>query len=699
MGDNVFNDTIQFISGVGPVRAKLLRDELGVKSIGELLFHFPYRYVDRTVFNKISDIVGTQKTVQLIVKVVSIDLVGRAKAERLTVTVRDGDDTIDLVWFRGAKQIQKRLVVGESYVVFGKPSGFNGRYNIVHPEIEVPSKSNDGMFQAVYHTSERMKKSLVGSSAILKLQKLALDKVKGRVVETLPFWLIDKLSLLTLEEALVNIHTPTTSELLERAIYRFKFEELFYIQLKLILLKQTRSKSFRGHPFKVIGDKFNSFFKDNIPFELTGAQKRVVTEIREDVRSSKQMNRLIQGDVGSGKTMVALMAILMAIDNGYQGTLMAPTEILATQHYISVVKMLDGLDITVRLLTGSTKKRERAEIDEMLQDGSLDILIGTHAILEDHVKYHSLGIVVIDEQHRFGVVQRSKLWKKNFIPPHMLVMTATPIPRTLAMTLYGDLDVSVIDELPPGRKPIETLHMLDSNRDKINAFIKQELDKGRQAYIVYPLISESETLDFKNLEDGYEQTKLYFPEPEYKIGIVHGKLKAEEKELEMQKFKNHETNILVATTVIEVGVDVPNATIMVIESCERFGLSQLHQLRGRVGRGGGDSYCILASKPKLSQNSRKRIEIMVNSTDGFVISEEDLKLRGPGEIDGTVQSGNSISLKVANLAKDGVILQYCKSVAERVLELDPSLKDPSNILLKNELERMKNNYFRWGVIG
>ena len=543
-----------------------------------------------------------------------------------------------------------------------------------------------------------MKKSFLNSKAILKLQSNALQQLRGQIWETLPAWLTQKLGLMGLEESIFNIHFPAGPEELRRAEFRLKFEELFYIQLKLLHLQADRQHKFKGHRFDVVGDYFNTFYHHHLPFELTGAQKRVIREIRKDAGSGKQMNRLLQGDVGSGKTMVALMVSLIAMDNGFQACMMAPTEILATQHYNSVMKFLGGMSVNVKLLTGSSKLSERTVIHQELMDGTLNLLIGTHALLEDVVTFKNLGMVVIDEQHRFGVMQRAKLWRKNFIPPHILVMTATPIPRTLAMTVYGDLDVSVIDELPPGRKPIRTLHYFENKRVLVYELMKKEIEAGHQVYIVYPLISESEKLDYKNLEEGYEHIVQVFPQPKYHVGIVHGRMKATEKDEEMMRFKTGKTQILVATTVIEVGVDVPNASVMIIESSERFGLSQLHQLRGRVGRGAEQSYCILLSGHKLGEDSRKRIETMVATNDGFEIAEADMRLRGPGDIEGTQQSGIAFDLKISNLARDGQVLQYARDVASEIIAADPMLEIPGNEILRKQMIALRKNHLNWGAI-
>lgn len=696
---NVLDQDIKFIPGVGPGRATLLENELNIRTLEDLITYYPFKYVDRTKIYTIKDIKDVSSHIQIKGHITGFKTVGEGAKTRLVAYFTDGKDIVDLIWFKKIKFVTKTLVKNREYIMFGKPSKFHDSYNFVHPELEDVDRKDmlkSGYLQAQYQTTDKMKKANLNSNAIHKIQFNAIQKAVEGVQETTPAWLRKKVGLVHLKEALTNIHFPTNEEALNQAQIRLKFEELFYIQLKLIHLRQDRQNKFNGHKIKGVGDIFNTFFHNNIPFELTGAQKRVLKEIFESMKSGKQMNRLLQGDVGSGKTMVALMAALMVVDNGYQGAIMAPTEILASQHLDSIVEMLHDIDIDVKLLTGSTKKKDREVIHRELEDGTLDIIIGTHAILEDKVKFKNLGLVVIDEQHRFGVMQRSKLWKKNYIPPHILVMTATPIPRTLAMTLYGDLDISVIDELPPGRKPIETRHYFYSKRNKVNSFIRAEIKKGRQAYIVYPLIEESDTLDYQSLYDGYKQMKEDFPN--VNISMVHGKMKPQEKEEEMQRFKNHETDIMVATTVIEVGVNVPNASIMVIESSERFGLSQLHQLRGRVGRGAEQSYCILLSSTKLSETGRERIDTMVRTNDGFEIAESDLKLRGPGDLDGTQQSGVAMTLKIANISKDSQILSYSRDLAQKILDSDPELSHPLNDILKRQLAKLQKNYFKWGVI-
>ena len=698
---SILEQEIKFLPGVGPKRAAILTQELKITTVAELLYYFPYKYIDRTKFYKIREINETLPFIQIQGMITSLELMGEGKALRMVASFYDGENHMELVWFRGIKFVKSTLKKNFPYVVFGKPTEFNGKWKLVHPEIEevgTDTEKKDGFIQPFYNTTEKMKSSFLVSKSILKFQHTALQLCKGKITETMPAWLIDQLKLIPLETALLNIHFPLDPPTLRKAEYRLKFEELFYIQLKLLHLKHERQNKFKGQIFKEVGDHFNDFFHHHLPFELTGAQKRVIKEIRKDTLAGKQMNRLLQGDVGSGKTMVALMISLIAMDNGFQSCMMAPTEILAQQHYQSVIKLIGDLPVNVRLLTGSTKKSERLIIHQQLLEGSLNLLIGTHALLEDIVEFKNLGMVVIDEQHRFGVMQRAKMWRKNFIPPHVLVMTATPIPRTLAMTVYGDLDVSVIDELPPGRKPIRTFHYYDNHRAELNQFMHKEIALGRQIYIVFPLIKESEKLDFKNLEEGFENLRIAFPLPEYRISMVHGKMKAKEKEEEMQRFKRGETQILVATTVIEVGVDVPNASVMVIESAERFGLSQLHQLRGRVGRGGDQSYCILMSSFKLSHESRQRIQTMVATNDGFEIAEADMRLRGPGDLEGTQQSGLAFDLRISSLAKDGQILQYARDKAEEILSTDPLLQHPENDILTRQLMALRKNHLNWGAI-
>ncbi len=691
---------IKFLPGVGPKRAETLKKELKLLTFRDLIYYYPYKYIDRTKFYKISEIHAGMPYIQVKGVIRAIETIGSKPKERLTARFYDNTGSIELVWFRAIKWQRENLRINKEYIVFGKPSEFGGKISVVHPDLETEEEKQlqpSGLFQGYYNTTENMKKKFLNSKAINKLQLTLINLAKGKIKETLPENLIDKLKLVSLEEALTNIHKPANTIALKKATFRLKFEELFFIQLKILALKHNRNQKFKGFRFENVGYNFNTFYNDFLPFQLTGAQKNVIKEIRRDLNRSTQMNRLLQGDVGSGKTLVALMTMLIAMDNGFQSCLMAPTEILAQQHFQSINKFLNGMNINVGLLTGSTKTKERKVIHENLESGTMQIIIGTHALIEDTVIFDKLGLVVIDEQHRFGVAQRAKLWQKNdLIPPHILVMTATPIPRTLAMTVYGDLDVSVIDELPPGRKPIQTMHFYENRRNQLYNFLKQEIGKGRQVYIVYPLISESEKIDLKDIEKGFRHLSEVFPD--LKLSMVHGKMKPAIKESAMQQFKNAETQIMVATTVIEVGVDVPNASVMVIESAERFGLSQLHQLRGRVGRGAEQSYCILMSSFKLSNESRKRLETMVRTNDGFEIAEVDMKLRGPGDLEGTQQSGMGFDLKIANLAKDGEILQLARNVASDVLDDDPLLQKEENQMLLRNLLSSKETSFDWSSI-
>ncbi len=690
---------IKFLPGVGPKKADILAKELGIRSVDDLLHHYPFKYVDRSRFYYLHEISEEMPFIQVKGKILRFEKVGEGHNQRLTAVFTDGKETIELVWFKGVKWVLDKYKAGIEYVIFGKPSLFNGRFNIVHPEVEIASKlppPEQMGLQPYYNTSEKMKSNFLNSKAIQKIIFPLLQNIKTGIPETLPAFVLQKFALLNLTESLVNVHFPKNADMLNKARQRLKFEELFYIQLNILRQTKWRDLNYRGFVFGQIGHYFNTFFKDHLPFELTNAQKRVLREIRIDVASGRQMNRLLQGDVGSGKTLVALMAMLMAVDNGFQACIMAPTEILATQHFVSIKEFLCDLGLEIALLTGSTRPKARVELHEKLQNGEMNILIGTHALIEDTVQFKNLGLVVIDEQHRFGVEQRSKLWKKNQNPPHILVMTATPIPRTLAMTLYGDLSVSVIDELPPGRKPIQTYHYYNSKRQGLNQFIAKQVQVGRQVYVVYPLINESEKSDLQDLETGFQYLCEVFPN--FKISRVHGKLKAAEKEHEMQKFVNGETQIMVATTVIEVGVNVPNASVMVIESAQRFGLSQLHQLRGRVGRGAEQSFCILLTDFKLSSDTRKRMEIMVRTNDGFEISEADLQLRGPGDLEGTQQSGLPFELKIANLARDGKMLEIARNASMEILEDDPTLEKPQNRILAQQLRKMKTNAINWGSI-
>jgi len=675
----ILDNDIQFLSGVGERRARLLRSELGIRTLGDLLYHFPFRYIDRSRIWRISELRDDSLTyVQLQVRITGFRHVGAGAKKRFVATVADATGTAELVWFKGIGWIEKRLEQGREYIVFGRPAFFGGVLSLVHPEVEsVLDQKNrfHSSVQGVYSTTEKLSNAQLGTKAIHSLMCNLWPQVDGRLRETLPDEVIREYGLVPLRDALYNIHFPTSQQALRDAELRLKFDELLGIQLNILQQRHARTSREDGFLFPTVGRLFNTFYNERLPFPLTGAQKRVIREIRQDTVTGHQMNRLLQGDVGSGKTLVALMSMLLACDNGFQACLMAPTEILASQHYASIVRMTEGIGLRVGLLTGSTKKKERAELSEGLLSGEIDILIGTHALIENGVRFRNLGFVVIDEQHRFGVEQRARLWSKNpQAAPHVLVMTATPIPRTLAMTLYGDLDVSVIDELPPGRKPVKTVHYRDSHRLRVFGFIRDEIKRGRQVYVVYPLIKESEKMDYKDLEDGYAGIVQAFPPPEYVTVVVHGKMKAADKEYGMDLFKRGVAHIMVATSVIEVGVDVPNASIIVIESAERFGLSQLHQLRGRVGRGAEQSYCILMSGDKLSAESRKRLGAMVQTTDGFRLAEMDLQLRGPGDLSGTLQSGLAFDLKIASLGRDGQILSLARSAAEQILEQDPHLE-------------------------
>ncbi|MBR8538305.1 ATP-dependent DNA helicase RecG [Carboxylicivirga sediminis] len=690
---------INYLPGVGPKKAELLKQELKVASYEDLLYYFPYKYVDRSQFYAIREVNTKLPYIQVKGRFTSLSTVGTGRQSRMTATFTDGTGVLELIWFKGHKYVKESINSEAEYIVFGKPSAFNGKINIVHPELEKVNEAQvkiSSALQAFYNTTEKMKKGFLNSKAISKLQQNVFLSFQGKISETLPASILEKYKLLNLHESLKAIHFPPNPQLLEKAQLRLKFEELFYIQLNILRQRNQRTSNIKGHLFGTVGQYLNEFYAQKIPFELTNAQKRVIKEIRRDMGSGKQMNRLLQGDVGSGKTLVALMVMLIALDNRFQTCLMAPTEILATQHFETISQMVEGLNIKVALLTGSSKKKERELIDKDLQSGELQILIGTHALLEDKVVFNNLGLVVVDEQHRFGVAQRARLWRKNTQPPHVLVMTATPIPRTLAMTIYGDLEVSVIDELPPGRKPIETAHYFHNRRNNLNKFIKGELDKGRQVYVVYPLIEESEKMDFKNLGEGYEYMQRVFPD--YKVSMVHGKMRPAEKDEAMQEFASNRSQILVSTTVIEVGVNVPNASVMVIESAERFGLSQLHQLRGRVGRGAEQSFCILMTSYKLSDETRKRMDIMTRSTDGFEIAEADLKLRGPGDLEGTQQSGLPFTLKIANLGRDGQILQFARQVAEAILSNDPLLEKQENYILNKQLKKLASEKMNWSMI-
>ncbi len=690
MGKSLSTD-IMYLNGVGPKKADLLRKELSIFTFGDLIHYYPYKYVDRSKTYKISEVVDGLPYIQIVGRIVRIEQAGIGYKKRLTAIFSDGTGMVELVWFKGIKWVEKNLKLNVPYLVFGKATIFNGRFNIAHPEIEEYKPDVEKIkssFEAAYNTTEKLKNSFLTSKTIHKLQQVLASQISNSIDETLPAHLIDRYKLMTLPESLKQIHFPDNAPLLQKAQYRLKFEELFYVQLELLKQRSLRLTKKNGHIFKIVGEMFNRFYSEKLPFELTGAQKRVVKEIRRDMGSGKQMNRLLQGDVGSGKTLVSLMSMLIAIDNGYQACIIAPTEILANQHYETITKLLAGLPVKIDLLTGSTKKSVRTDLHSNLLNGATHILIGTHALLEDIVQFQNLGFVTIDEQQRFGVAQRAKLWDKNDNPPHVLVMTATPIPRTLAMTLYGDLDVSVIDQMPPGRKPIKTIHFTDPKRNLVFGLMREQIKAGRQIYVVYPLIKESEKMEnLKDLQDGYESIVRAFPPPEYVTVVVHGQMKPEQKDFSMNLFAKGKAHIMVATTVIEVGVNVPNATVMVIESAERFGLSQLHQLRGRVGRGADESYCVLMSSVKLTHESRKRLETMVSTNDGFEIAEVDLQLRGPGDMEGTQQSGLPFDLKIANLSKDSQLLQYVRQVAMEILDEDPTLSLPQNIILQSQLDK------------
>lgn len=700
--DSFLDTPIGYLKGIGPQRAEVLQKELLVFTYKDLITHYPFRYVDRTHFQSVREVTEDSAYYQLRGLIVEIDFVGDKRTRRLVAKLRDSSGIIELVWFQGAKWIAEKLKSNTEYIVYGKATSFMGRFNMAHPDIELVSPellANQSSFQSVYNSTEKLKFRNLDSDGLRKcLRILTLQLNDLNIKETLTTTVISDFSLLSRLEALKQIHFPDSKELLERARFRLKFEELFYVQLKLLKSNLVRHQTIQGFVFNKVGDAFNTFYNHHLPFQLTNAQKRVVKEIRIDMGSGKQMSRLVQGDVGSGKTLVALLSMLLAIDNGFQACLMAPTEILAKQHFVTIAELLEPMGLKVAILTGSSKTKARRELHSDLQSGAIHILIGTHALIEDVVVFKNLGLVVIDEQHRFGVAQRGKMHKKNTQPPHVLIMTATPIPRTLAMTLYGDLDTSVIDELPPGRKPITTMHFMESQRLRLIGFMKQEIALGRQVYIVYPLIQESEKMDYQNLQHGYDALLNDFKPPQYQISIVHGKLKPAEKEFEMQRFIKKETQIMVATTVIEVGVNIPNASVMVIESAERFGLSQLHQLRGRVGRGADKSYCILMTSYKLGADSKLRMETMVRTNDGFEISEVDLKLRGPGDLDGTQQSG-VMDLKIADLAQDGQILHLARSSAQAILNEDPELSSKENQLLISQLQYQAKTRTSWSKIG
>ena len=696
MQNNLLQTPIEYLKGVGPNRGELLRKEIGIHKYGDLLNFYPNRYIDRTRYYKINELNATIAEVQIIGKIIHIKTVEFGKNQkRLVATFVDDTGQMELVWFQGQKWIRESLKLNEMCVIFGKCTSFNGVYNMAHPEIEFWSEHEQSLrsaMQPVYPSTEKLTNRGISNRVINKMMQQLFLETQANFSETIPDYLLAELKLIPKKSALFNIHFPKSAEALANAQFRLKFEELFFIQLQLITKNLIRKHKIKGHPFTLVGDYFNNFFQNHLPFDLTNAQKRVIKEIRNDMGNPAQMNRLLQGDVGSGKTIVAFMSMLLALDNGFQSCLMAPTEILANQHFIGLTELAKSMNLNVKILTGSTKIAQRRIIHEELENGSLHILIGTHALLEDKVKFQNLGLAIIDEQHRFGVEQRSKLWHKNTISPHILVMTATPIPRTLAMSLYGDLDISVIDELPPGRKPIQTVHRFDSNRLKVWKFIRDEIALGRQIYIVYPLIQESEKMDYKDLMDGYEGISRDFPLPKYAVSILHGKMKPTDKDAEMKRFSEGKTNIMVATTVIEVGVNVPNASVMIIESAERFGLSQLHQLRGRVGRGADQSYCILMTSHKLSADSKTRMETMVQTNDGFEIAEVDLKLRGPGDLMGKQQSG-VLNLQIADIVKDKDILILARNYAQKLLKEDASMSKPEHLKLREvyiELTKKKN---------
>lgn len=696
---DLLGQDIQYLPGVGPSRKKILATELGINTFGDLLMYFPYKYVDRSRLYSIKELTGDMPFIQVKGRILSFETFEMGpRKERVVAHFSDGTAVMDLTWFNGGKFAKKNYKVHTDYIVFGKPTVFNGRINVVHPDIDPADGFElDGLgLQPYYSTTEKSKKSSLTSRAIEKLTKSLVEKIGYQLPETLPDFITGKLHLMSRSDALKIIHYPKDAKELEKARLRLKFEELFYVQLNIVRYASDHRRKYRGFVFNRIGDNFNGFYHNNLPFPLTGAQKRVIREIRHDMGSGRQMNRLLQGDVGSGKTLVALMSMLIALDNGFQACIVAPTEILAEQHLATIQEFLQGMNIRVELLTGIVKGKRREAVLEGLKNGDIKILVGTHAVIEDTVLFAQLGMVVVDEQHRFGVAQRAKLWSKNTNPPHVLVMTATPIPRTLAMTLYGDLDVSVIDELPPGRKPIVTQHFYDNRMTSLYDGIRKQINRGRQVYIVFPLIEESEKMDLKNLEDGYEVFRQVFPE--FSMSKVHGRMKAKEKEEEMQRFVKGETQILVATTVIEVGVNVPNASVMVILDAQRFGLSQLHQLRGRVGRGAEQSFCILVTNSKLSDDTRKRIDIMCDTNDGFRIAEADLKLRGPGDLEGTQQSGMAFDLKIADIARDGQIVQMARDEAQAIIEDDPTCEKSKYAMLWNRLKELRKTDINWAAI-
>ena len=699
MSTSVLDTELTYLPGIGPKRADLLQKELGLKTWGDLLYYFPYKHIDRSRLYRTSELTSDMPFVQIRGQFISFEQVGEGRKKRLIGHFTDGYGWVDCVWFNSQQYILKSVKLHADYIVFGRPSLFNDRINLTHPDID-PADTlmlSKMSMQPYYQTTERMKKAGLSSRTLEKFTSTLLRQIQaGAISETLPCYLVERLSMVSLDEALRAAHYPATANELTQANYRLKFEELFYVQLSVLRYARLRQGSIRGHVFSRVGEYFNTFYTHNLPFQLTEAQKRVIREMHADMKSGRQMNRLVQGDVGSGKTMVALMTMLIALGNGFQACIMAPTEILAEQHLETFRKMLGTMPVRVELLTGMVKGKRRKAVMEGLQTGEVQILVGTHAVIEDNVQFRNLGLVVIDEQHRFGVAQRAKLWEKNLTPPHVLVMTATPIPRTLAMTLYGDLDVSIIDELPPGRKPIQTMHVYDNNPDKLYRGINQQIQEGRQVYMVYPLVKESEKLDLKNVEEAYVHLQKIFPQ--YRISMVHGQMKPVDKDAEMQRFILGETQILVATTVIEVGVNVPNASVMIIQNAERFGLSQLHQLRGRVGRGASQSYCILVTKYDLSKETRRRIDIMTETNDGFEIAEADLRFRGPGDLEGTQQSGIAFNLKLANLARDGQIVQLARDTASSLLDADPTLSHPQNQIVVERMRYLKRDEMDWSNI-
>ena len=697
---DILQTPIEFLKGIGPNRANLLKEELNIFSFQDLLYFFPHRYIDRSKFYKINELPQNNSEVQLKGSIIRVKMINQKRGKRLIADFSDGTHQIELIWFRGHQWIKDNLKPNLEYVIFGRLNWYGGKPSIPHPEMETQENFKKGFsksLQAVYPSTEKLLTKGISQRLISRMIEELLKSIKTPFFETLPLGVINKYGFINKHEALINIHFPQNQEKLTAALNRLKYEELFFIQLQLLIKNIQHKQKIKGYVFEKVGIRFNTFFNKNLPFNLTNAQKKVIKEIRKDLGSGQQMNRLLQGDVGSGKTIVALMIMLIASDNGFQSCFMAPTEILAKQHFQSITDILDELKVSIALLTGSTKKTERKIIADKLESGTLDILIGTHAVIEDTVKFKNIGLAIIDEQHRFGVAQRAKLWRKNTLPPHVLVMTATPIPRTLAMSVYGDLDVSIINELPPGRKRIKTLHNYDSNRLKVFKFMSDEIKKGRQIYVVYPLIEESEKMDYKDLMDGYESIVRAFPQPKYQISILHGKMKAKDKDYEMDRFIKKQTQIMVATTVIEVGVNVPNASTMIIESAERFGLSQLHQLRGRVGRGNDQSFCVLISSHKLSSDAKTRLETMTATTDGFEIAEVDLKLRGPGDLMGTKQSG-VLQLKIADIIKDNQWLKIARNDANELLRLDSKLESPENMPLRQTLAKMKAFKNIWNYI-